>query len=488
MATRGPALAALLDGDEAGKIPVAAILMAILQDNYRTVRTPDGEVAVVANGAPSVLVPLKGKRNGLRQRLANDVFQLTRRVASNEALSVLMLMAEGGGADAPAEAAFTRVGAAGGAALLDLGRDDGMTAWVVPGRWGLHTRAPVLWKRGPMNGELPEPCRPGEGTGSRALHLFNYTARGQWVTAMACQVAALLYPASTHPVEIYSADSSGALKTATLRNMKNWLDPGPFVPVPRDGKSWAITASRCHRVAIDNVSAITPWWSDLLCKAASGDSWADRELYMDGDVVAWEFSAVPMLDGIGLVALRDDLADRAVRHHFARPRWFLSDDEVTAAWDREHPHLLGWLLDIAAQVLKAHALGWVARPRTGRMAQFEWVLATLDALWGSGGAGMSWYKASQGEAASDAVAYDPVASVISERVGSWHGYPDELFQKVAPWLPDDGKGPWTVQRFGVWLPRAASALTKLGWTMERSEPDRHRRRKWLICAPDDRRD
>ena len=485
-ARRGAALNTVIR-EGGAKAPVAEMLMAILTDNYTITRVPDGGVAVTCNWSPSVMIPLKGKKGGgLRSRLGADIFALTGRSANSEALASVLNMIEGSGQDRPRQAAFTRTGKADGSMLLDLGRDDGLTVWIQPGRWGVWNRVPVLWRRGAMTSELPVPFAPATGSPRGGRHLFNFTSPGQWVTAVACQVAGLLYPTSTHPVEIYTADSSGALKTATLNNMKRWADPGPNVTVPKDGKDWAVTASNCHRVAIDNVSAIPNWWSDMLCKAASGDSWASRALHTDDEVSAWNFSAVPMLDGIGLVVLRDDLADRAVRHHFRRPEWFLTDEEAESTWYREHPSMLGWLLDTCASVSLLHASGRVSKPRGGRMAQFEWTLAALDALWGSDGAGMSWYKASQAEAASDAVHGDVLALAITESFDKpWHGYPDELMKMIVGKLPmDDEQGKaWTVQKIGVRLPRAASAVTKLGWTMHRTDPDRNRRRSWVICPP-----
>lgn len=477
------------DAEKAAKIPLAELLLAVFQDNYLPFRSLDGEPLVAAQDVPSVALTLRGK-GGLRRRLAGDLYMLVGRAPSQDALATVMNTLDGLVETLTEErrALASRIGTADGVSLLDLGRDDGWACAIGPGWWTATTRAPVLWKRGGMIGELPFPKAPGTGSISGAAHLFNFTEQGQWATAVACQVAGLLYPKSTHPVEIYSADSSGALKTATLTNMKRWTDPGPFVQQPRDVKSWAAVAAACHRVAIDNVSAIPAWWSDLLCKAASGDSWADRELYSDSDVVAWSFSSVPMLDGIGLVNLRDDLADRAVRHLFRRPRYFLGDDEVNVTWDREHPALLAWLLDLAAAVARMHAERRVERPRSGRMAVFEWVLAAVDALWGTGGSGMRWYKLSQSHAAHDAVTSDPLAMAISESdfPPGWRGYPAQILARIEHALPltDDNGRMWNAVKVGMQMPRAASALTKTGWTVKQADRDRNHRSVWIIERPE----
>src|SRR5713226_5996579 len=102
-------------------------------------------------------------------------------------------------------------------------------------------------------------------------------------------------------------------------------------------------------------------------------------LYTDNEAVSVSFSVVPLLDGIGMVSVRADLADRAVRYHLARPRYYLGDDEAADAWERAHPSALGWLLDQSAAV--ARMLMTTTRPRTGRLHNYEWVLVSLDRLW-----------------------------------------------------------------------------------------------------------
>jgi hypothetical protein len=316
-----------------------------------------------------------------------------------------------------------------------------------PGSWAVTDRPPVLFRRSGLSGELPPlPPPPWQGSLEGVRHLFNIPDGGEWVAFTACRVAALLYPASTHPAEIFTSDTSGSLKTSTVRAAKAWTDPGPFLPVPKDTQSWAATAGNVYAAAIDNVSWIPDWWSDLLCKGSSGDAWAARALYTDGEAYSAEFSVVPLLDGIGMVSVRADLADRAVRHHLRRPRWYLGDDEAAEAWQRGHSGALGWLLDQAAAVAALHAYGRVERPRTGRLATYEWVLAALDALWGTGGAGAAWWARAKQDVASDAVASDVLADAIAGKVTVPGAYAVTELMGVIGYLAEENREPWTARR------------------------------------------
>jgi hypothetical protein len=131
-------------GEASGKqSPQPEVLLAIVADNYYLGRTPAGEpFAVDLRRAPSVAIPLKG-RDGLRQRLAVDMFTLTGKAPSQEALSTVAAMAEGICAQQPHPfAAAYRVAAGGGGIVLDLGRADGTAAVVTPSGWELTGRPP----------------------------------------------------------------------------------------------------------------------------------------------------------------------------------------------------------------------------------------------------------------------------------------------------------------------------------------------------------
>lgn len=465
--------------------PQAEILMGIFMSGYQCVLSPDGTPYAYAHDAPCVAIRLKSERGpSLRKRLAKDMFRLTGKLPSQEALASVIAMVDGICQDAVVHPAALRSARRRGDAVLDLGLADGLAAVISPGSWQLSNRAPVLFRRTGLTWPLPVPSGPGDGSLDDARHLVNIPAGGEWEAYVACRVCALLYPQATHPAEIFGSDTSGSLKTATVRLTKGWADPGPMIPPPKDSRSWAATASSVYNAAMDNVSFVPDWWSDLLCKGSSGDSWADRALYTDNEAFSVQFSVVPLLDGIGLVSVRADLADRAIRHHLTRPRYYLGDDEAADAWEKAHPAALGWLLDQSAQVARMHAYARVQRPRSGRMSVYEWTLAAIDALWNTGGTGMAWWKGSQHSVAADAVAGDVVASAIQDRISQpFTGTAGTLAGVIwAALAPEKGEL-WTAQKLGRRMPRAVDALSKLGWHLERQPEDRHRQRPWLICPP-----
>ena len=127
------------------------------------------------------------------------------------------------------------------------------------------------------------------------------------------------------------------------------MDPNtaPLRGPPRDGRDLVIAASNSHIVALDNLSSIKDWLSDALCRVATGDGFATRELYTNGEETIFEGARPILLTGIEDVITRGDLADRAIP--LCLPRIPDAARRTEAAlWadvDCIRPGVLGALLD-----------------------------------------------------------------------------------------------------------------------------------------------
>ncbi len=110
---------------------------------------------------------------------------------------------------------------------------------------------------------------------------------------LAVLVAALIQCDVPHPVLALFAEQ-GSAKSTTTRMLVDLIDPSP-VPLrqaQRDADSWVTAASGSRGswvVALDNLSAIPPWLSDSLCRAATGDGNVKRALYTDADLAVVKF-------------------------------------------------------------------------------------------------------------------------------------------------------------------------------------------------------
>ena len=82
--------------------------------------------------------------------------------------------------------------------------------------------------------------------------------------------------------------------------------------VANESADRALVFAAGHLLAFDNLSGLSPWLSDALCRLASGGSFAVRQLYTNDEEVLFKAARPTLLNGIEDVISRPDLADRAI--------------------------------------------------------------------------------------------------------------------------------------------------------------------------------
>lgn len=464
-----------------GKPPAAKILQDLLTEKYHVAHTPAGEpFAVDMANAPSVMIRLAG-RDGLRQRLTTDFVRKTGNTPNTQAMAEVLSLAEAIAMRGHEGTPHLRIAPFGGAIYLDLGRRDGQAVEISPAGWRVVQNPPVLFARTVMTAQLPLPAEDGSLEVARSL--LNIGGADEWALYVACRIASLM-PGITHPVELLTGQP-GTAKTTATRLTSGWVDPSPvMIPMPRDGRTWASCAASSYVLPVDNVSWIPPWWSDLLCKAASGDGWIDRALYTDGDVYLAKFQSVVVLNGIDFGSIRGDLADRSVVHTLAKPSRYVSDDEITGAWDAAHPEALAWLLDRTVEVMRT----MLTMPQTDgsdRLARFHQVVQAVDLTWRTS-ARQCWrqgkYDMLEQVADSDQISV-AVRNAVTQ---PWEGTATELLTLLemrGGLQPPEKARSWTPRMVSEKLARAEGALTSLGWNIMRGVRDPSSRVKKIILAP-----
>lgn len=466
---------------EAKAPPAVEVLLGILQRDYYLAATTDGRPFAVRHSAPSRMIPLRGNGSSLRHQLTMDMYSATGRVANNDALSTVLNIAEGTAFRSPKVTPHLRIAAKDGAVFLDLGREDGKAVELRPGAWRVVDRPPVLFARTSLTAELPLPAE--EGRMEEARDLINLASADDWALYVCCRIASL-FPGITHPIEILSGPP-GSAKTAATRITTNWIDPSPAMqPVPRDGRTWAALAGGRYVLALDNVSGIPRWWSDALCKAASGDGWVDRALYTDGELYVSAFQSVIVMNGITLGGLEGDLADRLASHKLSRLSGFRSDDEIAATWALAHPAALAWLLDRTVEIM---ADMWTLPPMVSkdRLTRFSQIVELVDRRWRTN-AGAAW-RAGRFAALEDIVDGDEVASAMRQALaGPWQGTSAELLSilQVHGGLADmRGGRKWTARGLSERLERTAQPLAAIGWRIQRYREGHGGKRMIQIIPP-----
>jgi hypothetical protein len=106
----------------------------------------------------------------------------------------------------------------------------------------------------------------------------------------------------------------GSAKTVLSKLLNALIDPNtaPVQALSREQRELMIGANNSYLLAFDNLSGLSHWLSDALCRLATGGSFAVRQLYTDDEEVLFEASRPILLNGIEDVISRPDLDDRTI--------------------------------------------------------------------------------------------------------------------------------------------------------------------------------
>lgn len=461
------------------KASQATLLVRLAEARYRLGVAASGEPFAVPHNGAYVARMLRGGRDSLRAELSAAFAGAHGRVPASAALADAMLALEGRALAGERVPLALRVAGDPTRLVIDLGDATGRAVVIDPDGWTLVDRSPVLFRRSDLSGALPTPERGGDLAELRAL--LNVTAE-TWPLLLAWLVAALI-PELPHPIVLLTGEH-GVGKSTTARFLAGLIDPSPaqLRTSPRDVEAWAVAASGSWVVALDNVSAISAWLSDALCRSVTGDGMVRRRLYSDDQLSVLAFRRVTMLTSIDAGGLRGDLADRLLtvecdRIPAAARRL---DDDLARRWTKAHPRILGALLDLTVRVLAE--LPDVRLRDYPRMADFARVVAATDAVLGTDA--LTTYRGQAGRIAADVVDADPVAAAVRSQVdqhGPWEGSAGELLAKLTPDRPDRPPKDWPAsgQAMAGALKRAAPALRSVGLTVEYDEAHRDARGRRL---------
>lgn len=436
-AVRDAAAEAASESDDEDTPSVAEAVVRLALDRYRLGVSEDGEPFAVEREGPMVALSLRGNAPALRAVLAREYRRQHGRTPSGSALADALTVLAGVAQEHAPEPVHLRAARDGDAVVLDLGDVSGRAVVADRDGWRVVDRSPVLFRRTALTAPMPQPVRGGDFT---ALWDLVPVAPEDRDLLLGWLLHATL-AGEPHAIALLGGPQ-GAGKTTAAEYLGGLVDPStaPTRSEPREPRQWAISASGSWLVALDNVSAIAPWLSDALCRAATGDGWVDRALYTDSELAVLRFQRVVLLTSIDAGALRGDLGDRIVLVDLARiPRDRRRPErELDARYIAERPRILGALLDVLVRVLRE--LPGVTPDRLPRMADFARVLAALDRATGS--RALERYAAQEDRVAVEVAEGDPLAGAVAE-LGTWEGTATDLLAALSPegsarpprWLP-----------------------------------------------------
>jgi len=237
-----------------------------------------------------------------------------------------------------------------------------------------------------------------------------------------------------YPVLVLQGEA-GSAKTSAARVLRELIDPNttPLRSEPRENRDLMIAAQNSWCVAFDNVSHLTPWLSDSLCRLSTGGGFSTRELYSDDQEKLFEATRPGLLNGIEGIVSRGDLLDRSLTIYLPSipEKKRKSEKEFWREFEIAKPRILGALLN--AVVCGLRRLPDVALKNLPRMADFaEWITALEPSLGWKPETFMKAYTANRVTSNSLALEASPIVTALRELCddGGWEGTAAELLREL----------------------------------------------------------
>ena len=257
----------------------------------------------------------------------------------------------------------------------------GRVVRVGPGGWTFEARPPVLFRRYPNLKPLPDPTAGGSLDGLLSLVNLKTERDRRLFAAYAVTVP---MPHVGRPI-LSASGPMGSGKTTAGRSVKRLWDPTAPETVRYDPRDFLQKAGHCFMPMLDNLSTLPDSAADTLCRLVTGEADSKRKLYTDDEDVIIELRRAVILNGINAPTDRGDVLDRSLVVELERipDAGRRTEEEMWAAFEREHPVLLGAAFDaLSRAIARKLSLRLSRRPRLADWG--EYAAAVYEAMgWGA---------------------------------------------------------------------------------------------------------
>jgi hypothetical protein len=182
--------------------------------------------------------------------------------------------------------AFIRVAEHDGRVFLDLCNENWQAIECSKNGWAIVGDVPVKFLRRDGMLPLPIPERITEqASGIEELRTFFGNLSQAHFALVIAWVMSCLRDTGVFPVLMIHGES-GSGKTVMTRLLADLIDPRDekALSIPKDDRALIVFAKQTFLISFENISVIPAWFSDALCRLASGDSFVAVKLYTDDEL------------------------------------------------------------------------------------------------------------------------------------------------------------------------------------------------------------
>jgi hypothetical protein len=382
---------------------------------------------------------------------------------------------------------------------IDLGGADWKALKLSPAGPAVMERPPVKFRRGSGTQALPMPDESGSVDG--VWDWFNCQSDDDRVLLLTWLLSAMR-PHGPYPMLVLTGPP-GAAKTTTAKFARRLLDPNIVLvsAIPIDERDLSPAIPNSWVLGFDNISKVSARLSDRLCMIATGSGIRERLLHTNTGEVLIEACRPIVLNGIGDLTTRTDLADRSVLVSLEPPacrRAEFTDTTAGKSLESEFkaalPGLLGGLYSVFCAAMRVYLDGMDPPNGNPRMVDF--------AIWGNAvGKAMGWAPNAFDEAYSgnrletdqialeDCPVWGPLQIVFPTGRDEWVGTATDLKRKILDAIDSAEKRKkfhaMPPSSYAQHLQRIAPLLNKLGWVVHKKSRSSRKGRRWHVMPPAD---
>ena len=327
--------------DNSNKKPVSVLIDFAKTDSVLFCDNQENEYAEIKlNGHTEIYRIDSPKYKGwLRKKYYYQNKSAPSKVSLDTAVSTIKAIAsfEGGKRDV-----YLRVAQVDNSMYIDLCNDSWQVIKVDIKGWRVLDKSPVCFTRTGNMRPLPIPVEDGDI--SLLLKHLNIYER-DLPLAVGWLLMSLQAGPGAYPVMILNG-SAGTGKTTASRMFRELVDPNQVdvlsKPQLQDMRVIGVTN---HMLAFDNLSGISPQFSDAICKIATGDHQAVRVLNTTNDEMTISIKKPCLMNGIDEIAKRGDLVSRSIKLPLSKIKTRKTEKKVWDDFYQDAPSIFGALLD-----------------------------------------------------------------------------------------------------------------------------------------------
>jgi len=300
---------------------------------------------------------------------------------------------------------------------------------VTNGGWKVLNESPIAFTRTSNMKPLPYPIG-GNGAKSLAKHI-NIDIK-DLPLLIGWMLMALQNAEGAYPVLIVNGPA-GSGKSTACRMIRAVIDPNKADLISQPKISdLKVVGQTNHILAFDNVSNVSPQFSDAICKIATGDNQSLRKLYTDNEEVTISMKKPLILNGIPELAKRSDLGSRSLKLTLNKITSRKTEKESWESFEKDLPSIFRGILEGLSRALAN--LEHVQLDDMTRMADFcEWVTAARSAYDWDDDTFIKAYKENVAKSYVDSIESSAFASGVVDMINDgkqFHGRPLELLNTL----------------------------------------------------------